>query len=132
MKSVYYPDREDILEWTQGDLEWPAQDWEAYVMDSKCDDLIMEFANLKNPKDVGEDYLRRFFTYVLYFFVGNYYKFNRNYQPSKDRLSNLLELVDEDSSELLKDWKIATENLLKGNMKFDYDFWMRNKILYNN
>lgn len=129
MKSIFYPNKEDIINWTKGDLKWPSQDWEAYVMDANCDDLIMKFANIDNPIDDREDYLRRFFIYSLYYFVGNHYRFSRNYKPSIDRLDTILKMVDDNSSMLLVEWKTMTIKLLNNEVVYDNDFWFYNSIL---
>jgi hypothetical protein len=99
-------------------------------MDSECDTIIFKFANVKDVKDTREEYLRRFFTTVLYYFVGNHYRFWSESERSINRLNKLLDMVDDNSSELLLEWKTHTLNLMNGNLVYDNDFWFYNKLIY--
>lgn len=130
LKNVYCPDEEDILEWCKGDLVWPEYDWDGYVMGSECDDIIFKFANTKDTSDPRDEYLQRFFVVVLYYFVGNYFRFHKSSEYSQGRLNKILEKVDENSTPLLQEWKNNTLNLISGKLIYDNDFWFYNKLIY--
>lgn len=130
MKSIYNPDYEDIVEWTKGDLLWPEYDWDGYVMSSNCDDLIFDFANQQDISNPKNEYLQRFFVVVLYYFVGNHYRFNKDNNYSQNRLNILLNKVNKESSNRLQRWKQETLDLLTGKIEYDNGYWFYNKLIY--
>lgn len=118
MKNVYEPDNEDILEWINaGGGNWPASDWDYYVMNGKNDSLVFQLANDVGCKE------QEFFVHSLYYLVGDY--FNSKENPKKlTRINNLLSMVNDESCIEVISWKNKTEKLMNNEIEFDPIFWM--------
>ncbi len=125
MKKIYDPDPEDVIEWAKSELdEWPASDWDYYVMNGKNDNLVFELAdNKKHAKFY-------FFLHSLYYLVGDYFNEKNKNLKKEERINNLLAKVNELSSTHIKEWMMNTQDLFNGKLNFDPEFWL-NYMFYD-
>ena len=118
MIDIYYPKRDDILSWvSSNDDRWPSSDWDYYVLnDAENDSIVMELASDALCEK------QEFFIHALYYFSGESYKLNR--EIDLIRVKKMIELVDNDSGELTKKWKVDIVKLLNGEVEFDNEYWL--------
>jgi len=113
--NVYQPTSEDIKTWLESAREWPAADWDYYVMiDERNDSLIFNFAN--DSTCLEQD----FFVHALYYFTGT------NFQKKEraKRLHHLLKMVNPQSHPKVMKWKAETLELLSGKLDYDPVYWL--------
>lgn len=117
IKNIYHPDEEDISNWIISETNWPASDWDYYVISNeKNDAYIYRMANDIHCKE------REFFVHALYYFVGEYYE--KQSIEYKERLEKFIEKIDDSTHIDVKQWFMLVNQLKSGKIKFDKRFWL--------
>lgn len=116
--NIYEPTPEEVNVWAfDTSAEWPASDWDYYVMNGRNDELVFRLANKETCSK------KEFFIHCLYYLVGDYFNAEKENIKKLHRIDNLINMVNSNSSDEVKQWKEKTLKLLAQEISFDPNFW---------
>ena len=114
--NPFDPNPQDVKRWMYSDESWPEQDWDLFLANGRCDEVLLECArDLQCPR-------RDFALHCLYFLVGDVIYETRSVVRVAKVQEFLSSVGDKEDQELV-DWKKESIELLSGEREFDYEYW---------
>ena len=98
------------------DESWPEQDWDLFIANGLCDEIVLECARDNQCPN------QEFALHCLYVIAGDvvYSSLDGKRKAAVTELSS--KISNNDSPELQR-WKSDTANLYGGEIELDYDYW---------
>ena len=119
--NPYDPEPEDAKRWMYSTESWPEQDWDLFLANGKCDQVLLDCARDSDCPNV------EFALHCLYFLVGDVVC-SEHPKKRREEVLRLLGSIEQGESKALIKWKNESLELLHGEREFDYDYWCQHSI----
>ena len=115
------PTPEYARQWMYSESSWPEQDWDLFLANGKCDQVLLDCARDKScPNSM-------FALHCLYFLVGDLIHSNLG-DKRRNTLLKLLQQVQSDDPNEIVIWKNEAAELIRDKGNFDYEYWCQHSI----
>ena len=98
------------------DESWPDEDWDLFIANGRCDEVILECA-----RD-GLCPNQEFALHCLYVIAGDVV-FSSLDDQRKASVKKLADQIGDNDSPQLQRWKSDTASLYGGEVELEYDYW---------